>query len=135
VLVEKTKERPCWSPATLIEVSDEIVSRFFDPTSPYLPLVPTLTIPHHLGTGTGKPMKYALPTEDEIGSAVRGSHTSGGGTGLRLDELISKFKDLRQGKMGVKEKVLEVANRKCEVVDNRDGNFVWLKWKHLPARP
>lgn len=80
-------------------------------------------------------MKYALPTEDEIGTMVRGSHNSGGGTGIRLDELVSKFNDLRPGKMGVKEKVIEVARRKCEVVDNKDGNFVWLKWKHTPTHP
>jgi 3-hydroxyisobutyryl-CoA hydrolase len=80
-------------------------------------------------------MKYALPTEDEIGTMVRGSHTSGGGTGISLDELLSKFNVLRQGKMGVKEKVREVVHRKCEVVDNVDGNFVWLKWKHSSARP
>jgi 3-hydroxyisobutyryl-CoA hydrolase len=79
-------------------------------------------------------MKYALPTEEEIGSVVRGSHSSGGTTGLRLEELISKFKDLRGEKMGVEEKVLEVAKRKCEIVDNSDGNFVWLKWKHVPTR-
>lgn len=135
VVVEKSPGRPPWSPTSLNEVSDEIVSRFFDPTSPYLNLVPTLMIPADSSIATRKPMKYALPTEDEIGSLVRGSHTSGGGTGLRLDELVSKFNDLRQGKLGVKEKVLEVANRKCEVVDNGDGNFVWLKWKHSPNRP
>jgi hypothetical protein len=26
--------------------------------------------------------------------------------------------------------VLEVVQRKCNVVDNADGNFQWLKWKH-----
>ena len=134
-MVEKSTERPRWSPPTLNEISDEIVSRFFDPNSPYLSFVPTLTIPPHLTAGAGKPTKYALPTEDEIGSLVRGSHTSGGGTGLRLDELLSKFNDLRQGKLGVKEKILEVVSRKCDVVDNGDGNFVWLKWKHMPTRP
>lgn len=75
-------------------------------------------------------MRYALPTEEEIGSMVRGSHPSGGHTGIRLDELVSRFKELRAGKMGVAEKVTEVASRKCKVVDNKDGNFVWLKWTH-----
>lgn len=78
-------------------------------------------------------MQYALPSEEEIGSVVRGSHKSGGSKGLRLDELIARFEDLRGGKMGVKEKVTEVVSRKCEVVDNADGNFVWLKWKY-PAK-
>lgn len=136
MVVEKTKtERPRWLPGTIYEVSDEIVSRFFDPSSPFLPIVPTLTIPPHLGAELGNRMKYALPTEAEIGSLVRGSHTSGGSTGLRLDELISRFSNLRQGKLGVKEKIIEVASRRCEVVDNGDGNFVWLKWKHIPTRP
>jgi hypothetical protein len=26
--------------------------------------------------------------------------------------------------------VLEVVQRKCDIVDNADGNFQWLKWKH-----
>jgi 3-hydroxyisobutyryl-CoA hydrolase len=37
--------------------------------------------------------------------------------------------------MGVKEKVLEVAKRRCGVEDNADGNAIWLKWKHEPALP
>jgi 3-hydroxyisobutyryl-CoA hydrolase len=35
VLVEKTKNRPNWSPATVEEVTPEIVSQFFNPKSPY----------------------------------------------------------------------------------------------------
>ncbi|KAF8892439.1 3-hydroxyisobutyryl-CoA hydrolase [Infundibulicybe gibba] len=136
VLIEKTSERPQWSPASIDEVSDEIVSRFFASTSSYIASAPKLTIPEHLlGVTISKPMKFALPTEEDIGSVVRGSHTSGGATGLQLHELLAKFGDLRQGKMGVKEKVLEVASRRCETVDNADGNFVWLKWKHAPTRP
>lgn len=81
-------------------------------------------------------MKYTLPTEDEIGAMVRGSHNAGGGTGISLNELVAKFKDLRPGKLGVEEKVREVAQRKCDVVDNGgDGNAVWLKWRHSVERP
>ncbi|GLB34782.1 putative enoyl-CoA hydratase isomerase family protein [Lyophyllum shimeji] len=139
VLVDKVKgKRPEWSPPTLNEVSDEIVSRFFSPDSPYLSSVPNLEIPEHLKSqeGTHKPMKYALPTEDEIGAMVRGSHSAGGGTGLTLDELLANFDNIRNGKLGVREKVLEVARRKCDVKDNGgDGNFIWLKWKHQLNRP
>ncbi|KAG5645083.1 hypothetical protein DXG03_007174 [Asterophora parasitica] len=124
-----------WSPSKLEEVSDEIVSRFFAPTSSYLSSAPSLLIPEHpKSDATHKPMKYALPTEDEIGTMVRGSHSAGGGTGVSLDELVSSFEGIRNGKVGVKEKVLEVARRKCEVKDNGgDGNFIW--WKHQLNRP
>ncbi|KAF8636640.1 hypothetical protein AX17_003448 [Amanita inopinata Kibby_2008] len=136
VVIDKIEKRPEWSPATLGEVTDEIVSRFFDPRSPFLASAPKLTIPEHLTSGTAlRPMKYALPAEDEIGSVVRGTHSSGGTTGMRLDELLSRFEDLRQGKMGVREKILEVAQRRCQTVDNADGNYVWLKWNHLPVQP
>ncbi|PPQ93242.1 hypothetical protein CVT25_015240 [Psilocybe cyanescens] len=131
VIFKKTKERPNWSPSTLKEVSAEIVSRFFDPKSPFLSSAPSLSFPAELTSGTiSNPLKYALPTEEEIGSVVTGSHASGGGLGLRFDELLARFAELRPGKMGVKEKLLEVVQRRCELTDNADGNQVWLKWKH-----
>ncbi|KAJ8700053.1 3-hydroxyisobutyryl-CoA hydrolase [Pleurotus ostreatus] len=133
VLVEKIKTRPAWSPSRLEDVSPADVAKFFSRDSAYLTSAPRLTLPGHLATTLSNPMQYALPSEEEIGSVVRGSHKSGGSKGLRLDELIARFEDLRGGKMGVKEKVTEVASRKCEVVDNADGNFVWLKWKY-PAK-
>lgn len=136
LLVEKSKERPQWSPATVKEVSDEIVSRFFAPTSPYLSSALKLSIPKDVTSGTSKPMKYALPTEEEIGTMVRGSHNTGGASGITLKELIAKFENLRKGKAGVKDKIVEVVQRKCDTVDNGgDGNFVWLKWRHSLNRP
>ncbi|KAF8651425.1 hypothetical protein AX16_004727 [Volvariella volvacea WC 439] len=135
LLVSKTSNRPQWSPNTLEEVTDEIVSRFFDKSSPFLKNVPALEFPESvLKQQLSPPMRYALPTEEEIGQVVRGSHSSGGSMGLQLDELVGKFADLRPGKLGVREKVLEVAKRRCEIVDNADGNFVWLKWKHVSTR-
>jgi 3-hydroxyisobutyryl-CoA hydrolase len=132
VLVERSRERPNWSPATLKEISDATIrSNFFSDDSPYLSSAPTLTIPDHVTPNKDRnPMRYCLPTEKEIGSMVRGSHPASGKSGLTLPELMSKFEDLRKGKHGVREKVLEVVQRKCDIVDNADGNFQWLKWKH-----
>lgn len=133
VIVDRTKERPNWSPASLNDVSAQIVANFFDPKSPYLSSAPEIANPAELTSGTKlNPMKYALPSEEEIGSVVTGSHASGGGVGIRFDELLKRFAELRPGKLGVKEKVYEVVQRRCEVTDNGDGNRVWLKWKHLP---
>jgi 3-hydroxyisobutyryl-CoA hydrolase len=135
VLLEKIGGRPQWSPGTLEEVTEEIVSRFFDPNSPFLASAPELTIPEHFKSGPSSHlMKYALPMEEEIGAVVRGAHTTGGATGVSLDELVARFDRLRQEKLGVREKVMEVAQRRCQTVDNADGNFVWLKWNHHRVR-
>ncbi|TFK42453.1 3-hydroxyisobutyryl-CoA hydrolase [Crucibulum laeve] len=134
--IEKSKQRPNWSPSTIDKVSEEIVDRFFNPTSKYLAAAPRLEIPKHLATGIlANPNKYALPSEAEIGAVVRGEHPSGATGSIRLDELLARFAELYPGKLGVKERVLEVANRRCELVDNADGNVVWLKWKHEPSPP
>ncbi|KAF9527023.1 3-hydroxyisobutyryl-CoA hydrolase [Crepidotus variabilis] len=131
VLLAKSKETPQWSPSSLKEVTPAIVSRFFDSKSTYLEGAPTITIPDGLDPKEKtNPMRYALPTENEIGAVVRGQHPSGGDMGLQLNELLTRFAELRPGKMGVKEKVLEVVERRCELVDNADQNRVWLKWKH-----
>ena len=131
MLFSKTSGRPEWSPPKLKDVSPEIVSRFFDAESPFLKDVPSLTLPVDLTSGTlSNPGKYTLPSEEEIGTVVLGSHATGGGLGVRIDELLARFAELRPGKMGVKEKVIEVVQRRCVVTDNRDGNRVWLKWIH-----
>jgi 3-hydroxyisobutyryl-CoA hydrolase len=130
LLVEKSKETPSWSPATLEEVTSDIVSRFFDPKSPYLEGVPSLTAADETHNRTPNAMKYALPSEEEIGSVVRGLHSSGGEMSLQTSDLVARFAELRPGKMGMKEKILEVVERRCDLIDNADGNRVWLKWKH-----
>lgn len=112
------------------------MNRFFDPKSTYLASTPELDIPESSAReDLPAPSKFALPTEEEIGQVVCGSHRSGGVTSIRLDELVTRFNDLRSGKMGVREKVLEVAQRRCEIEDNGDGNTVWLKWRHEPTLP
>ncbi|TFK76353.1 3-hydroxyisobutyryl-CoA hydrolase [Pluteus cervinus] len=132
---EKKDERPNWSPSTVDGVTDEIVSRFFEGSSSFLSNVPTLDIPEVFAKKISlQPMKFGLPTEEEIGTVVRGEHKTGGTMGMTLDELVGKFGNLRPGKLGVKEKILEVASRRCEIVDNADGNFVWLKWKSAPTQ-
>ncbi|KIK58191.1 hypothetical protein GYMLUDRAFT_98151 [Collybiopsis luxurians FD-317 M1] len=133
VVVEKKKEgRANWSPSVLEDVSDEVVDRFFAENSSYLGSVPEFRYP--LTTGKSRNYtQFALPTEAEIRDMVTGTHATGGDTGLTLDELVSSFENLTDQKLGVSAKVKEVAARKCELTDNRDGNRIWLKWIH-PSR-
>jgi len=129
VMVDRTEKRPLWSPASLDDVSAEIVANFFEPKSPYLTLAPELTIPAELTSDTKvNPVKcenYALPSEKEIGSAITKAW-------IQFEELLKMFTEQRPGKLGVKEKIYEVVQRRCEVTDSVDGNRVWLKWKPLP---
>ena len=126
VLVSKQPGRPEWSPSTVSEVTKETVEKFFDPSSTYqLDIPDTLQVP-----SASRYFDYALPTEEEIGSAVMGSHANAGDMGATAEEIIALFEGLRPGKQGVREKVQEVLQRRCTLVDNADGNFVWLKWIH-----
>jgi len=133
LIVDKSYERPNWSPANLDDVSAEIVANFFEPNSPYLTLAPELTIPAELASGTKlDPVKYALPSEEEISGFVKGTHVTGSSSGIQFNELLRRVAELRPGKVGVKERLYEVVQRRCELTDNADGNRVWLKWKELP---
>ncbi len=51
------------------------------------------------------------------------------GQGYTVDEVVEKVLEHHNGKMGIREKVLEIIERKCKIVDNADGNFVWVSWK------
>lgn len=130
----KDEVRPSWNPPTLAGVTDEIVSRFFDPKSSYTTSTPALQIPEPFQNVTiPNPSLYALPTEEDIAAVVKGYPPRGGGTGITYEELLEKFDNFHNGKLGVTEKVTDVAARKCDVVDNGDGNFVWLNWRRTLA--
>ena len=132
LLVKKIKERPAWSPSRLEEVEDsKILETFFSKFSPEHKTAPELTPPPYLPKPTelGDPMRYALPTEAEIQAMVDGSHRNSGATSITLDELLAKFARLRGNKAGVREKILEVAQRKCEQEADKHTDKMWLKWK------
>jgi 3-hydroxyisobutyryl-CoA hydrolase len=129
VLVTKTRTRPEWAPSNLEDVTTELLERFFSKQSEYLQGLPKLEVPKEFeALSDNKHLKYALPTEAEIGAYVRGSHVSSGDFGCTAEDVKSFFEKARSGKVGVREKVAEVIERKCEVIDNADGNFVWLRW-------
>lgn len=132
MIVDKIETRPLWSPASLYDVSAKVVANFFEPDSPYLTLAPELTIPADLTPGTRvmNPAKYTLPSEESIRSVVTGSQAYGRMFGIQIEELLERFNEGRPGKLGMKEKIYEVVQRKCELTDNADGNRVWLKWKY-----
>ncbi|KIP12319.1 hypothetical protein PHLGIDRAFT_27447 [Phlebiopsis gigantea 11061_1 CR5-6] len=131
VLVEKTKGRPAWEPSTVEEVNDtDVKAKFFSQFSPENGTAPTVDVPADVETIPSKvssPMRFALPTEYEIREMVVGSHPSSGGSAITKEELVQKFVALRKSKMSVREKILDVVQRKC-VEEPAEGEK-YLKWK------
>ncbi|KAJ7217127.1 3-hydroxyisobutyryl-CoA hydrolase [Mycena pura] len=134
VLVTKSKDRPDWNPSRLEDVTEEIVDRFFSPGSPYLrdasAIGDGLSNDGSVARGPSErtQLRFALPTENDIRDVITGLDPASGDMGYTLDDLLEYYHDKRAGKLGVSEKVLEVVRRKTTVVDNNDGNFVWLRW-------
>lgn len=129
VLVDKLRdERPPWDPEDLSGVSKEILGRFFD-DSPYVAKAPILDIQEETERQLHRnPMEFALPTEEEIGKVVRGEHPRSGAFAVTLDDLIQTFQNSTKNKRGVEEKVREVAQRRCEVIEDPERNQC-LRWK------
>ncbi|EGO21178.1 hypothetical protein SERLADRAFT_398624 [Serpula lacrymans var. lacrymans S7.9] len=128
VLIDKIQGRPAWCPSTVAEVSPELVDRFFSADSVYHSATPRLSPPDMLYKDKRDPMRYALPTEAEIGHVVQMLTQSNNNSAIALSVLLSKFDDLRPGKHGIKEKVLEVVQRRCDLT-NREGitSVLWQR--------
>lgn len=109
----------------------DVLETFFKKYSPENGNVPSITPPPYLPkpTDLADPMKFALPTEAEIRSMVDGSHRNSGATTITLEELLGMFNRMRGGKAGVREKVLEVVERKCVFEQDKHMDKKWLQWK------
>ncbi|KAH7911408.1 ClpP/crotonase-like domain-containing protein [Hygrophoropsis aurantiaca] len=125
VLIDKTQGRPAWSPSSLKDVSPMILDRFFSKESPYRSNMPELSSPEFLHQGARDPMRFALPTEEDIALAVKSISNE---RPMALPVLLSRLDDVRSGKAGVREKVLDVLKRRCKwEVD--DGSISTVCWK------
>jgi 3-hydroxyisobutyryl-CoA hydrolase len=68
--------------------------------------------------------RFALPTEEEIQKVVTGETPDAGSVSMTQQEIVDFFLKDRKAKIGVREKVLEVLNRKTTQIDGQEG----LKW-------
>lgn len=116
-LIHKPRTIPIWEPSTVHEVQDSAVDKYFLTEGEK-----RLTLP---GEGTYKeyPTRMRLPTEQEVRKAVEQvTQTEKIPRDLKWKVVNKMLKD-RNGKLGVKEKVEEVLERKCGVDDKG-----WLTW-------
>lgn len=99
-LINRTKERPNWSPTSLEEVTDKQVDSFFrQAEGERLGLLET---GEHADFAEYPHAQLALPTEKEILAVSEGRSK---------EEIVNHFIQERDGKVGVREKVEEVMER------------------------
>lgn len=128
VLLEKIKGRPAWSPEELSGLTDHDVKQtYFHKESPFLAGKEQL---HFLVDSQPPRPTYGLPSEEEIEQRVTGSHADSGGVSLNLEELIQQCEMSRPGKHGVREKVLDVVQRRCKDIPATSNTEAHLQWVH-----
>ncbi|KAK3109697.1 3-hydroxyisobutyryl-CoA hydrolase [Teratosphaeriaceae sp. CCFEE 6253] len=120
LLINKPKTTPQWSPANLEDVDDETVDAFFARSDGEedLEFLPSAS---RDAAYTAYPHAWAgLPREADVEVAVtrRRDATEAG--------VVGDFVERQGGKMGVKEKVEEILERKAEVVGG-EGRLRWRK--------
>lgn len=116
-LIDKPPTKPRWNPSRIEEVQDTTVDQYF-----HMEGETKLSL---LGGGSYKeyPAQMGLPTESEVKTAVeQGMETAQTANHLRGMVVNQILRDKR-GKLGVKEKVEEVLDRKCGVDDK--GHLIW----------
>lgn len=112
------KEAPRWDPATVEESTEEDAADFVTPR----PGEQRLVLLRELGGGDEynwyPHAGLGLPSEEEVKSVVQGAKWV-------RDDLVRWFVDGRSGKGGVREKVVDVLERKTE-----RGEEGYIQWKN-----
>ncbi|KAK4704564.1 hypothetical protein P7C70_g1644, partial [Phenoliferia sp. Uapishka_3] len=128
-LINKSADRPEWSPSTLSAVtSSSILKTFFSSPPPFkTPPIPSISfkVPGGPAYKSYPHARFSLPSEEEIRGFVTGEAKGSGDHALTRADLINKVGTSRGGKVGVREKVDEVIRRRCIVQE--DG---YLKWRY-----
>jgi len=112
-LIRKPAEKPKWQPATLAEVSMDDVDRYFTTRGQA-----QLQLYNRGQTASFLQYPHAwigLPTEASVREVVEQG-------GKSKKDVLRHFVQLKDGKLGVKEKVEEIVDRKTSV---QNGALVW----------
>ncbi|RIB09845.1 3-hydroxyisobutyryl-coenzyme A hydrolase [Gigaspora rosea] len=112
LLVNKEKTPPKWDPPSLEEVTD--IEFYFDPHGTQeLELLNIRSFENYPFS------RFSLPSEEEIRRVVTGENMS-------KEDIVEFFLKDRKFKIGVREKVLEVLNRKAILLGGQEG-LGWVK--------
>jgi 3-hydroxyisobutyryl-CoA hydrolase len=114
------KRKPKWNPSKLDDISDDEIEKFYFESFDK----------HHLNLLNIRSFenypysRFALPTEEEIRKVVTGETPDAGSVSMTKQEIVDFFLKDRKAKIGVREKVSEVLDRKTTQIDGQEG----LKW-------
>ncbi|KAI1321778.1 hypothetical protein EDD11_000054 [Mortierella claussenii] len=119
LLIEKTLN-PHWDPATIEDVDrEQMLGMYFRNQAPQpLSLSSTMTWKEYPYS------RYGLPSENDIRMIVTGEAEGSGPLQLTADEVADVCVKKSGGKIGVREKVLEVLSRK--VTKGPEGELKWI---------
>ncbi|SGY75698.1 BQ5605_C005g03439 [Microbotryum silenes-dioicae] len=135
LLVDKRKDRAPWSPSSLAEVEDStILKNFFSNPAPFSnPPVKPL---QKRAPESARPYReypharFSLPSERQIKDIVTGEAKGSGKFAMTKDEVVARVAQEAQRlsggaeKIGLREKVNEVLQRKCRV--GEQGTLRWV---------
>ncbi|CAG8443405.1 2026_t:CDS:2 [Acaulospora colombiana] len=121
VLIKKTSEKPDWNPSNIEDVTLKDVENFyFSHSGSKLKLLNSISFENYPFS------RFNLPSEEEICKVVTGETPDAGSMSMSQQEVVDFFLKDRKGKIGVREKVLEVLDRKTTVKGDQEG-LTWIE--------
>jgi 3-hydroxyisobutyryl-CoA hydrolase len=126
--LNKPRRKPQWTPPTLQGLPDEDIEQlYFTNPSPN-----TLNLSSGMDLYNYPYARFSLPTEEEVRLAVTGEGQEFGLEGrlTTAEDVIVWFEKGHKSKKGVKEKVMDILNRKTTMVAKADETDKQvLQWK------
>ncbi|KAI8337730.1 ClpP/crotonase-like domain-containing protein [Chlamydoabsidia padenii] len=114
----KPRRKPQWSPPTLQDLPDDDIEQlYFTDPSPN-----SLNLPSGMDLYNYPYARFSLPTEDDVRLAVTGDGQEFGLEGrlTTAEDVIYWFVKGHKNKIGVKEKVMDILDRKTTMVPDKD---------------
>ena len=122
-VINKSKARAAWSPSTLADIGQSQIRTTFFSKSPVPHFVSLNPPPAGRKAYVEHPYAaFALPSEKLIGRVVKGDVRDSGS--FAVEAVLEWFEREWSNKIGVREKVEEVLNRRTK--REEDGTLSWI---------
>lgn len=111
-LIAKPARAPEWKPATLQEVTPELVKQYLTPRPNTT--VPAIEFFHPENNFLAYPHKYGLPSEQQVQEHVLGEDNPDREFKVSVKEVIDHFDNITKSKLGAREKIQDILARKTK---------------------